>query len=96
MSGELPGPGAPDVPVGLQFPCDYALKLIGRHTPEFRDAVRAILAHQPPHEAATDAERVSRDGNFLSLTCHVHVASREELDALYRELHATGLVLYAL
>ena len=96
MSDRIPAAGAPEVPVGLEFPCDYALKLIGRHTPEFREAVREILARQPPHAAAVDTERVSRDGNFLSLTCHVHVACREELDALYRELHATGLVLYAL
>ncbi len=96
MTEERTADGAPDVPVGLEFPCDYPLKLIGRHTPEFREAVRAIVTRQPPQASATDAERISRDGNFLSMTCHVHVASRAELDALYRELHATGLVLYAL
>ena len=88
--------GMPPPPTGLVFPCDYALKLMGRNTAEFRDAIRAIVARQPPHALAVDAERVSRDSTFLSLTCHVHVATREELDALYRELHATGLVLYAL
>ena len=86
----------PPPPAGLEFPCDYALKLIGRHAPEFREAVRAVVARQPPKTLTVDAERISRDGNFLSLTCHVHVATRESLDALYRELHATGLVLYAL
>ena len=86
----------PPPPTGLEFPCDYALKLMGRNTPEFRAAVRAIVSHQPPKSLEVDAERISRDGNFLSLTCHVHAASREALDALYRELHATGLVLYAL
>ena len=88
--------GLPPPPAGLEFPCDYPLKLIGRHTAEFREAVRAIIARQPPKSLAVDAERISRDGNFLSLTCHVHAESREALDALYRELHATGLVLYAL
>ena len=84
----------PDGPI--EFPCDYQVKLIGRHTPEFREQVRAIIARFPPHEPAKDEERISRDANFLSLTCHVHVTSRSELDALYRELHATGHVLYAL
>ncbi len=83
-------------PAGLEFPCDYAMKLMGRNTPEFRATVDAIIARLPPHEPAVDGERVSRDSTFLSLTRHVHVASRAELDALYRELHATGLVLYAL
>ena len=88
--------GLPPPPTGLEFPCDYALKLMGRNSEEFRAAVRAIVAHQPPKSLQVDAERISRDGTFLSLTCHVHAASREALDALYRELHATGLVLYAL
>lgn len=88
--------GLPPPPKGLEFPCDYPLKLMGRNTPEFRDAVRAIVARSPPKALAVDAERASRDGNFLSLTCHVHAETREGLDALYRELHATGLVLYAL
>ena len=79
----------------IEFPADYPIKLIGRNTPEFRAQVLAIIARLPPRELTEDAERVSRDGNYLSLTCHAHVTSRAELDALYRELHATGLVLYA-
>jgi putative lipoic acid-binding regulatory protein len=41
-------------------------------------------------------ERLSRDGSYVSLTCTVRVASRAELDAVYRRLHATGLVRYSL
>lgn len=81
----------------LEFPGDHAVKVMGRNTPEFRARVRAVLAAGAAESPALEVEeRLSRDGSFVSLTCTVRVASREELDDLYRRLHATGLVLYAL
>ena len=81
---------------GLEFPCDYPLKLIGRRAPEFRERMLAILGQEPGRVVSAPAERLSRDGNYLSLAVTVRVATRAELDALFRELHATGLVLFAL
>jgi putative lipoic acid-binding regulatory protein len=81
----------------LTFPCSYPVKVMGRRTPEFRARVSQVLARCAP--AATPpqlSERLSRDGTYVSLTATVHIGSRAELDSLYRELHATGLVLYAL
>ncbi|HXQ64548.1 MAG TPA: DUF493 domain-containing protein [Steroidobacteraceae bacterium] len=83
-------------PSPLKFPCDYPIKVMGRHTPEFRARMLEVLERQPEPTLAGVAERLSRDGNYLSLTCTVRVDSRERLDSLYRELHATGLVLIAL
>jgi uncharacterized protein len=81
----------------LEFPGDHAVKVMGRNTPEFRAQVRAVLAESAGESPAPRLEeRLSRDGSFVSLTCTVQVASREDLDDLYRRLHATGLVLYAL
>ncbi len=81
----------------LEFPCDYPVKVMGRHTAEFRQRVLAVLAAEAAGAAAPRVEeRLSRDGTFVSLTCTVRVASRAELDGLYRRLHATGLVLYSL
>jgi len=81
----------------LEFPCDYPLKVMGRHTAQFRAQVLAVLAAGADGAPAPRVvERLSRDGTFVSLTCTVRVASRAELDQLYRRLHATGLVLYSL
>jgi uncharacterized protein len=81
----------------LEFPCDYPVKVMGRHTPEFRTQMLAALAAETRDAAAPRIEeRLSRDGTFVSLTCTVRVASRDELDRIYRRLHATGLVLYSL
>ena len=81
----------------LEFPCDYPLKVMGRHTPEFREKVLAVLAERtgPLHDERV-SERASRAGNYVALTCTVRAESRAQLDEMYRALHATGLVLYAL
>ena len=80
----------------LSFPCDYPVKVMGRHTPEFRTRVLAVLTAEAPGAELETRERLSRDGTYLSLTCTLRVGSREQLDRIYRQLHATGLVLYAL
>jgi putative lipoic acid-binding regulatory protein len=81
----------------LEFPSDYPVKVMGKASPEFRARMLQVVAlHAGPIDAAQITERLSRDGNYLSLTCVVRAESREHLDRLYRELHATGLVLYAL
>jgi len=89
-------PAAPPDATGLEFPCAYPLKLIGRRTPEFPERMLAIIQRRPGRLAGEPAERLSRDGTFLSLAVTVNVETRAELDALFRELHATGLVLFAL
>jgi uncharacterized protein len=81
----------------LEFPCDFPVKVMGRHTAEFRTQILAALAAETHGAAAPRIEeRLSRDGTFVSLTCTVRVASRDELERIYRRLHATGLVLYSL
>jgi putative lipoic acid-binding regulatory protein len=45
-----------------------------------------VLRHAPDFDAKTMAMRPSRQGRYLSITCVVRATSREQLDALYREL----------
>lgn len=81
----------------LTFPCLYPLKVMGANTAEFRARMHAVIAAQAGAGQPTAAsERLSANGKFVSLTLTVEVASRDQLDALYRELHATGMVLMAL
>lgn len=81
----------------LEFPCDYPVKVMGRSTPDFRARMLQVLAvHAGQLEAAQITEKLSRDGNYTSLTVVVRAESREMLDRIYRDLHATGLVKYAL
>ena len=71
----------------LEFPCDFPIKVMGRKQPGFAQAVTDIvMKHAPDFDPATVGMRPSRQGRYLSVTCVVRATSREQLDALYREL----------
>ncbi|OGA40164.1 MAG: hypothetical protein A3G28_05500 [Betaproteobacteria bacterium RIFCSPLOWO2_12_FULL_68_19] len=71
----------------LDFPCDFPIKVMGRKAPGFTQTVTEIvLRHAPDFDPATVEMRPSRQGRYLSVTCVLRATSREQLDALYREL----------
>jgi uncharacterized protein len=71
----------------LAFPCDFPIKVMGRKEPGFAQTVMEIvLRHAPDFRPETIEMRPSRQGTYLSVTCVVRATSREQLDALYREL----------
>lgn len=81
----------------LSFPCEFPIKIMGRAEDGFADAMLAVvLRHAPDFEAASMEMRVSSGGKYLSLTCTIRARSREQLDALYRELSAHPRVAMAL
>lgn len=73
----------------LEFPCDFPLKIMGRRQDGFAQAVlEVVLRHAPDFDAAAMEMRPSARGNYMSLTCTIRAVSRQQLDALYRELSA--------
>lgn len=77
----------------LQFPCDFPIKVMGQRQDGFAQAVlEVVLRHAPDFDAAAMEMRPSAKGNYMSLTCTIRAVSREQLDALYRELTAHPLV----
>ena len=77
----------------LEFPCDFPIKIMGKRADGFAQAVlETVLRHTPDFDAAAIEMRPSAKGNYLSLTCTIRAVSREQLDALYRELSAHPLV----
>lgn len=80
-----------------KFPSEFPIKVMGRHDSDLRALTRAIVErHAGPIPESGIRTRTSADGNFLALTYLVHATSREQLDAIYRELTACKLVLMAL
>lgn len=78
---------APSEQAPLAFPCRFPIKVMGRREAGFAQSVlRIVLAHAPDFEPASMEMRPSRQGTYLSLTCVVRATSREQLDALYRDL----------
>ena len=76
-----------DEAVGLAFPTQFPLKIMGRRESGFTTAVLEIVKrHAPDFQASTLESRPSREGKYVSLTATVNATSREQLDALYQEL----------
>ena len=84
-------------PAGLEFPTDYPLKVLGRPGAEFRARVHAIvLRHAPALPAERVRERLSANGNFLSISYLLPAASRAQVEALVSELRSCDGVLMLL
>jgi len=81
----------------FEFPCEFPIKVMGHDTEAFRSLTLAIVErHAGPLPAAHISERSSSQGRFVSLTYTITAQSREQLDDIYRELTASGVVLVAL
>jgi len=73
----------------LEFPTAFPIKVMGRRTDDFAQAiVEVVLRHAPDFDPGTLEMRASREGNYLSVTATITATSREQLDRLYRELVA--------
>ena len=71
----------------LAFPCEFPIKIMGRREGRFaQDVMEIVLRHAPDFQPASMEMRPSRKGKYLSLTVVINAVSREQLDALYREL----------
>ena len=79
------------------FPCEFPIKVMGRDGEPFRALTRTIIErHAGPLAPAQITERPSAKGNFLALTYTIEAQSRAQLDAIYQDLTASGVVLVAL
>ncbi len=85
-----------DDPV-FDFPCDIPIKVLGVNGAALREAAYGVVrAHYGELEPERFQERRSRQGKYLSLTITVHAESREEIDAVYRDLTAHSDILMVL
>ena len=71
----------------LEFPCDFPIKVMGKRSDDFAQAIAEIVRrHAPDFPVETMAMRPSSGGNYLSVTCTVRAQSRQQLDNLYLAL----------
>jgi putative lipoic acid-binding regulatory protein len=96
QDGAAPGDGAnPTDRLAdlLRFPTDFPIKVMGRGVDGFADEITRVLRrHAPDFDPASLEMRPSRQGTYLGLTATIRATSREQLDALYRELTAHPMV----
>lgn len=92
--GTLVGPDGESL---LKFPDTFHIKAMGKNDPQLLDHIQGIIARHAqglPDDAFQCRE--SRDGNYLSVTCSLMAQSREQLDAIYKDLSADEKVIIAL
>ena len=84
-------------PALINFPCDFPIKVMGEMQDGFADTITGLIQTvQPTFSAANIEMRASSGGKYISLTCHVHVASQDQLDAVYRLISAHPSVKFSL
>jgi putative lipoic acid-binding regulatory protein len=72
----------------IEYPLDFPVKIMGRNQPGFVHTVVSIVRrHAPDYDASGVELRPSKKNAYLSVTCVIRAVSREQLDALYRELN---------
>jgi putative lipoic acid-binding regulatory protein len=77
----------------LQFPVDFPIKIMGARVDEFANDIAAVITrHAPDFDVSTLELRSSSKGNYLGLTATIRATSRDQLDAIYRELTSHPLV----
>lgn len=78
-------------------PASFRLRPSVAARPGFQDVVVAIVSrHVGQGSPEMVKSRPSRDGNYLSVTVLLMALSREQLDAIYRDLSDCEQVLMAL
>jgi len=70
-----------------QFPCDFSFKAMTVAIDGIEEhVVSAIQKHIPGDYSAKLKQ--SRGGKYLSVTVNIHLTSKQQLEAVYKEVHA--------
>lgn len=81
----------------LEFPCQFAIKVMGRTSPELDvSIVEIVRRHSPDLREGAVTSRPSKGGNYTAITLVIEASSRQQLDAIYQDLTASPHVLMAL
>lgn len=71
----------------LNFPCEYPIKVIGQDADNFFEfVIDLVTRHAPevmPHEFTVNR---SSGGKYLSVSVTIIAESREQVNALYKEM----------
>jgi hypothetical protein len=83
--------------IHLEFPCTFPIKAMGLSDTDFDLLVVEIVTrHTGPLSEGAVTLRPSSNGKYVSVTVTIRAESKQQLDAVYRELTAHERVLMAL
>ena len=78
------------------FPCSYPLKVMGLNSQAFTEAVQAVLRNHLPEGGQSWSSRLSSGDKYLSITVTFFAESKDQVDAIYRDLNSLEQVLMTL
>ena len=81
----------------FNFPCDYPIKVFGENQPEFQKTVCNIVEIYAGklHTNQTTIKHSSK-GKYISITVRIIATSRQQLNAINKDLQSCPLVSYLL
>ncbi len=81
----------------FEFPCEFPIKAMGKTDTELHVVVTEIVRrHVLEVDEAAIKTRLSKDGNFISVTVIIEATSKKQLDAIYQDLTDHPHVLMSL
>ncbi len=87
----------PEAPSLLEFPCQFAIKAMGKTDVEFDLLVIDIVGRHVEDITRESVQlRPSKAGNYLAVTITIEATSKQQLDAIYQDLSSHPQVLMVL
>ena len=79
------------------FPCSFSLKVLGKNSNEFYSLVTSVVEkHVQPGVEIAYSSLTSNGDKYLSVTATFIMDSRDQMEAIYKSLHESKLVLMTL
>tara|TARA_B100000029_G_scaffold404571_1_gene404642 strand:+ start:119 stop:391 length:273 start_codon:yes stop_codon:yes gene_type:complete len=81
----------------IKFPCQFPIKVMGIASDNFHIVIFDIIKkHVSDLSEEAIKSRLSKKGNYVSVTVTIEAESREQLDNIYYDLTEHKMVLMAL
>ncbi len=81
----------------IDYPSQFPLKVFGRPSADFETTVvNLVRARVPQAEHIDIRRRSSKGGKYLALTLTFTVHTQQQLEDIYRDLHACEQVMMSL
>lgn len=81
----------------LEFPCQFAIKAMGKTSPELDMLIVEIIRrHSPDITEGAVTSRPSKGGNYTAVTVMIEARSKQQLDNIYLDLSSHPHILMVL
>lgn len=93
LSHEKPRERGEQTPPSIEFPCDYAIRIVGHNDVDFdRDMLEIVERFSPNLDRSKVSHRDSKSARYRSLHVTIWATGEAQLNALFEALKATGRV----